>query len=376
MWYNLFVQIKTLELTNFRNYSSARLNLDGGLNVLIGKNAQGKTNLLESIYFAGLGHSARTPREKELIKWETALARVKAALLRRDGERSIEMILPNSGKKTVKINNLPIKRLGELMGELPLVYFSPDELRLVKEAPSDRRRFLDIDISQLSKVYFYSLQRYNKILAQRNALLKQKKDKVTTKQTISIWNEALAKNGANVILARLQFLNELKIQAAKIHAKLTNNKEKLEIFYSGLVGGAAGELVEKLQAAYVKSFEKDYELGFTTVGPHRDDLILKVNGADIRAYGSQGQQRTAALSLKLAELEIFKAQYGEYPVLLLDDVLSELDETRANQLLKAINGIQTILTCTSFNYKVDYPYKLFTIEGGKIAKQETKQNGY
>ena len=363
------MQINNIKITNFRNYTEAHLNLSGGLNVLVGKNAQGKTNLLESVYFASLGLSPRTTRDKDLIKWESTLARVKLELKRREGQRTLELIVPNSGKKTIKINNLPIKRMGELMGELPIVYFSPDELKLVKEGPQDRRKFLDIDISQLSKVYFYSLQRYLKILAQRNALLKQRGNKDTTRETVTIWNDGLSRAGANIILARHQFINELKIKARNIHLCLTNKKEELEVGYSGLSGVSAQELSEKLNVSYLKSFDKDYELGFTTVGPHRDDLLLKANGVDIRTFGSQGQQRTVALSLKLAELEIFKTQNGEYPVLLLDDVLSELDEARANQLLENITGIQTILTCTEFNHIVPTGSKVFTIEAGKVKKE-------
>ena len=364
------MQVKNIKLSSFRNYKDAHIVLNNGLNVLVGKNAQGKTNLLESVYFASLGLSPRTTRDKDLIKWEESLARVKVEISRREGARTLEIILPDTGKKTIKINNIPIKRMGELMGELPIVYFSPDELRLVKEGPQDRRKFLDIDISQLSKVYFYSLQRYLKTLSQRNALLKQKGNKQTTQQTITIWNDSLSKAGANIILARHQFVNELKQQAAIIHKRITNNKEVLEVGYSGLQGTTTLELTEKLLKAYEQTFDRDFELGFTTVGPHRDDLKLFINDIDVRSFGSQGQQRTAALSLKLAELEIFKAQNGEYPVLLLDDVLSELDELRAQQLLDSIKGIQTILTCTEFNFKPKNECVVFEVQNGNVLKQK------
>jgi DNA replication and repair protein RecF len=343
------MNIKKVRLINFRNYKNETIYFKHGLNVLLGENAQGKTNLIEAIYFSSISKSPRTKKETELIFWNEPAAKIELEIEKKEGLKKIEIILPQKGKKNIKINGVNLVKVGELIGTLNCVFFSPDELKLVKESPQDRRRFMDIDLSQLSKNYFYLLNTYNKILMQRNKLLKDTKQLETLKQTILIWDTQLAKVGSKIIIRRIRFLNALKVHAKKVHDELTSKKEVLELAYEGLFGKSEEELEQKLLAAYETSLQKDFKLGFTTVGPHRDDIKILINQIDAKSFASQGQQRTIALSLKLAELEIFKNECGEYPVLLLDDVLSELDDARRKKLLEKTKEVQTIITTTNFN---------------------------
>ena len=363
--------IKSIKLENFRNYKKLNTTLASGLNVFIGNNAQGKTNLLESIYYCSIGKSTKTSRDKELIKWGETTSKVKVEVEKQFYSSNIEIITRDKEKKTIKINEIPIKRIGELMGELTVIFFSPDEIRLVKDAPQDRRRFMDIDISQISRNYFYLLCRYDKILNQRNKLLKFTKDFEALKDAISIWDEQLADIASKIINWRINFIEKLSKPAYDIHKFITNGKEELKVTYQGVIGNSVEEIKEKLQKGLTQNLQKDYELGYTTIGPHRDDLKVVINNIDIRSFGSQGQQRLATLSLKLAELNLFKEERGEMPVLLLDDVLSELDDTRQQNLLKIIKDVQTIITCTRYDYSLKETDKIFYIENGKIVKPVT-----
>ncbi len=360
------MKIKRLELQNFRNYEHQIIEFSDGLNVLIGKNAQGKTNLVEAINFCCIGKSHRTSKERELINFDKEKAKIKVVCEKLAGEKTVEILLSKTEKKIIRINGMSILRIGELFGNINAVFFSPDDLKLVKESPTDRRKFLDIDLSQMSKVYFYNLLRYEKILAQRNKLLKDSFDKTTAKNGLDVWNEQLSQVGAKIIFARHNFTCNLNAIAHDIHSRLTDNAENLQITYTGLDGTNVDDVYRKLYASLEESTDKDLSLGYTTVGPHRDDLKIVCNDIDLRSFGSQGQQRTSALSLKLAELEIFKDEIGEYPILILDDVLSELDDARCNKLLSNISNVQTILTGTSF----PFPYKTtkFTIQNGRIIQ--------
>lgn len=346
------MKITKVKLINFRNYKNQIVNFKDGINVLLGKNAQGKTNLIEAIYFSCIGKSPRTNKENDLILWEEENAKIEVEVEKKEGTKKIEVYLNKKDKKKIKINDINILKIADLIGTLNCVFFSPDELKLIKESPQDRRRFMDIDLSQLSKNYFYLINKYNKILAQRNKLLKETKDINVLKETISIWDAQLALTGSKIIIRRIRFLNALKIYAKKVHLELTSNNEKLELSYNGITGKDEAEIESLLLKEYNKNVNKDFKLGFTSVGPHRDDIKVVANGIDLRNFGSQGQQRTAALSLKLAELEIFASERGEYPILLLDDVLSELDETRKQKLLNKTKEIQTIITTTEFNNKI------------------------
>ena len=245
------------------------------------------------------------------------------------------------------------------------IYFSPDELKIVKDGPNDRRKFMDIDISQISKTYFYLLSRYENILEQRNKLLKITQNYNTLLDTISIWDTQLSEIGAKIIISRIKFIKKLNERAKKYHNMLTNNSELLELEYSGINADNIDDIKQIFLKQLQENYEKDFNLKYTTVGPHRDDIKIKVNNLDIRSMGSQGQKRTVALSLKLAELEIFKDECGEYPILLLDDVLSELDESRRTTLLKLSSKVQTILTTTEYTESIK-PNLVLEIENGKV----------
>ncbi len=361
------MEIKSLELNNYRNYVNQKINLSPTLNVLVGKNAQGKTNMLEGIFLCAIGRSPRTTKDKDLIKWNCSFSKITLEVIKKEGQKKIELYLFTNQNKAIKINGIGINRMGELMGEFNAIYFSPDELKLVKESPDERRRFMDISLSQFDKNYFYNLRKYNEILVQRNKLLKTTPNKAVIMDTIGVWDEQLATVGAKLIIDRIELVEKLKKHATKAQHFLTNEKEKLELDYVGLVADTEAEIKDKLLNAYASSLDKDMQLGYTTVGPHRDDIKIVVDGIDVRHFGSQGQQRTVALALKLAELEVFKQTKGEYPVLLLDDVLSELDETRQLKLLERCASIQTIITCTNFNF--DIACKKFYVENGKVTKE-------
>jgi len=360
------MQIKKLILSNFRNYTNQEVEFSPNLNVIIGKNAQGKTNLLEAVFLCAIGKSPRTTKDKDLIKWESSYSRITLELSKKIGNKTIDLYLFTNQNKAIKIDKIGIKKIGLLLGTLNAIYFSPDELKLIKESPDERRRFMDIDLCQFDRNYYYSLSSYNQVLQQRNKLLKTP-DINSLKETLPIWNEQLATFGAKIILSRVELINKLKKHAYNIHKNLTSDNEELNLEYQGYVLDNENELKMLLLKKYEESVDKDIKLGFTTVGPHRDDIKITSNNIDLRSFGSQGQQRTASLSLKLAELEVFKEHLGEYPVLLLDDVLSELDMTRQKKLLDFISPIQTLLTCTDFVF--DIPHTELRIENGKLIQK-------
>lgn len=361
------MKITSLELVNYRNYENQKLQLVDGLNILIGNNAQGKTNLLESIFLCSIGKSPRTNKDKDLILWEKDLAKVTLNSVKLQGNKKIEMYLSKNTNKTIKINGIVIKKIGELMGEFNSVYFSPDEMKLVKESPDERRRFMDICLSQFDKNYFYTLNKYNNILQQRNKLLKTEHSKKVVLDTIYIWNAQLAKCASFIVNKRLFLMEKLKVFANDAINYITDNKESMVLTYTGQTETDTTKLEQLFMELYEKSLDKDMSLGYTTVGPHRDDFKIVVNDIDVRSFGSQGQQRTSALALKLAELEVFKEYLGEYPVLLLDDVLSELDEERQLKLLNKVSGIQTVITCTHFPFNI--AHKRFVVNNGSVVEE-------
>ncbi len=341
--------IKSISLTNFRNHIDTKTNLDKGINILLGQNAQGKTNLLEAIYLSCVGQGWRAGRDSEMITFDKDFSLVNVKAQKEFGEIDIAIKLGKGTKKSISLNQLPISKVSELMGQINCIFFSPDELRIIKEAPADRRRFLNIDISQIDKSYFYALLRYNKILSQRNAYLKNNTDL----RELSIWDEQLIKVGNIIIQKRAKFLQELSPYIKDTHGRLTDNKENISISY---------ETPADFESELLNSRERDLRLRTTTVGPHRDDIEILINGKDVRLYGSQGQQRTVSLSIKLAELELFKKITGETPILLLDDVFSELDSSRQSRLLTSLENIQTIITTTE---KPSFG-KIINIKNGKI----------
>ena len=359
--------ITRVTLNNYRNYGSLGLELSPGLNVFTGENAQGKTNLLEAVYFTGVGRSMRTPRDKELIRWGDDMARIRADAAGRYGKSRVEIVLDKRENKRVAINGVPVKKLGELMGVIMVVLFSPDEIAIIKEAPGERRRFIDIAISQISRTYFYLLTRYNRILSQRNRLLK-----AGGADTQDVWDLQLADVGAKIIKTRKGFIARLNGLADKNHEYLTAGRERLTLRYESIEGENEQEIRENFLAELKRTRERDVIQGFTHVGAQTDDMAVLAGDLDIRRFGSQGQQRTAALSLKLAQLDLFYEETGEYPVLLLDDVFSELDETRRNKLIERLLGHQTIITCTNAQKELREAFEeaaFYRVENGTVTRE-------
>jgi len=335
--------IKTLELSNFRNYEQLNVSLSPNVSILYGENAQGKTNILEAIYLASTTKSQKGSRDKDMIKLGESEAHIMMVIENNGVDRVIDMHLRSNKPKGVAIDKIPIKKASELYGMMNIISFSPDDLSIVKAGPAERRHFCDMELCQLDKLYMHNLSGYLRSLDQRNNLLKQVSMNPELKETLNIWDEQLVSFGNYIIESRDKFIKELSEIASKIHKKLTNDKENLEIKY------IPSSSSESFKNELSESRERDIYLKMTNVGPHRDDMEFIINGEDGKKFGSQGQQRTICLTLKLAEIELVKAKTGANPVLLLDDVLSELDENRQTKLLDSINGIQTIITCTGLD---------------------------
>ena len=338
------MQIKKLFLQNFRNYENEEFVFSEGLNVLFGKNAQGKTNCAEAVFYLCTGASLRIRHDKQLIKMGAEYAKITAEAENRYGKVTIEALIFEN-KREIRVNGSKIGKNADLMGHVNSVFFSPGELRLIQDGPDERRRFMNISISQRSAAYYTALLRYNRILDQRNSLLKNR-DVEMVLDTLPVWDEQLCKYAAVIIKKRAEFLEQLAPFAKEYHAFLTDGEEELIVKPDHIYEGDEEEIAKTLLRRLGNNYEKDLRLGFTTVGPHRDDLDVFIGGVDAKSYASQGQQRTAALALKLAEVRIFQSISGEYPILVLDDVMSELDLKRRKKLLKCISGVQTILTCT------------------------------
>ncbi len=364
------MQIKNLSLQNFRNYE--KFTFSEGLNVLFGKNAQGKTNCAEAVFYLCTGTSLRIRHDKQLIRIGEPCAKISAEAENRYGSVTIEADIFED-KRELRVNGGKITKNADLMGHINSVFFSPGELRLIQDGPDERRRFMNMSISQTSPAYYTALLRYNKILDQRNVLLKNR-DVELILDTLPVWDEQLCKYAAVIVRKRAEFLEKLAPYAKELHAFLTDGAEELVISPEKKYEGEEGEIAEKLKKQLGRNYEKDLRLGFTTVGPHRDDIDFFISGKDAKAYASQGQTRTAALSVKLAEVEIFRELSGEYPVLILDDVMSELDLPRRKKLLKRITSVQTILTCTHAE-RVLYgaECRKIRIEDGKIRRDKEEQ---
>ena len=359
------MRIKNLNLKNFRNYANETVGFTEGLNVLFGKNAQGKTNCAEAVFYLCTGTSPRCRRDKQLIRHGCDFAEISAVAEGVYGEIEITAKICENSRE-VRINGNKITRNADILGNIYSVFFSPHELRLIQDGPDERRRFLNVSISQLSKPYYIALSRYNKILEQRDNLLKNR-DISMVYDTLPVWDEQLCKYAATIAFKRAEFAAMLSPIAEGIHSELTDGAEKLEISPEKKYKGDEKQLSERLFNELSANYERDIRLGFTASGPHRDDLDILIDGTDAKTFASQGQTRTAALSIKLAEVEIFKTLSGEYPVLILDDVMSELDLPRRKKLAARTQGLQTILTCTHAE-RVLYGKEVnkIRIEGGKI----------
>lgn len=358
--------IKSLELANFRNYDSLELEFDRGTNILFGDNAQGKTNILEAIYLSSTTKSHKGSKDQDIIKFGYDEAHIRTYLEKEDIEYKVDMHLRKSKSKGIAINGQKIKKAAELLGLLNVVFFSPEDLSIIKNGPAERRRFVDMELCQLDSFYLYNLNHYNKIVNQRNKLLKDLYMNPDLKDTLNIWDSQLLSFGSKIIERRHLFVSQLNEIIYEIHKKLSGGKEELIIKYEPEV------LIENYESKLRMNQERDIRLKQTTVGPHRDDFAFVVNDVDIRKFGSQGQQRTAALSLKLSEIELVKKITKDTPVLLLDDVLSELDSNRQNYLLNSIGDIQTIITCTGLDEFVNNRFeinKVYNVTNGVVESR-------
>lgn len=337
------MNIRSIELKNFRNYENLEISFDEGTNILFGDNAQGKTNILEAAYMSGTTKSHKGSRDREMIRFGEEEAHLKTVVVRGGREYQIDMHLKKNRAKGIAIDKIPIKKASELFGILNIVFFSPEDLNIIKNGPAERRRFLDSELCQLDRIYLADLTNYNKILAQRNKLLKDMIYRPSLSDTLPIWDMQLIETGKKIIRRRKQFVDELREIVSDIHYRISGGKEELFLKYEPNIDDIFFE--DELSRAK----EKDKKLCQTSVGPHRDDLLFSIGDVDIRKYGSQGQQRTSALSLKLSEIELVRKSISDTPVLLLDDVLSELDSSRQNYLLNNISDTQTIITCTGLD---------------------------
>ena len=337
------MQINSLELSHYRNYESLNIEFDSGITILYGDNAQGKTNILEAVYISGTTKSHRAAKDKDIIQFGQEESHIRLNLTKHDVKHRIDMHLRKSKSKGVAVDGQSIKRSGELFGLIHMIFFSPEDLSIVKNGPAERRRFMNLELCQLNKLYYYNYVNYNKALNQRNTLLKQIRVNPKLIDTLDMWDDYLMEYGRCLIGERESFIEELNDIVRDIHSHLTGNKEQIQIVYEKNVSTTDYEIMMKSKR------EMDLKYQSTQVGPHRDDICFYINDIDVRKYGSQGQQRTAALSLKLAEIELVKKLIHDTPILLLDDVMSELDHNRKHYLLDSIKDIQTIVTCTGYD---------------------------
>lgn len=361
--------VESLKLQNYRNYEYLNMNFDEKINIIYGDNAQGKTNILESMYVCATSKSHRGSKDREIIRFDNDESHIKVNVKKNDMNYRIDMHLKKNKPKGIAVNGIPIKRAVELFGILNIVFFSPEDLNIIKNGPSERRRFIDMELSQLDKIYLDCLINYNKVVNQRNSLLKEyafsgREDIISS---LDIWDMQLVKYGNDVIKSREKFVKEINDLVKSIHTKLSGDREQLEIIYEPCVKE------QDFESELVRVRDRDLKFKCTNIGPHKDDMCFLINGMDVRKYGSQGQQRTAALSLKLAEIELVKQIIHDTPVLFLDDVLSELDSRRKNFLLDSIGNIQTMITCTGLDEFINNRFsinKIFKVVNGTVSSME------
>jgi DNA replication and repair protein RecF len=362
--------IQRVILNNFRNISNLDIELGEGVNILFGDNGQGKTNFLESVYFCATGRSHRTNKDKDLAAFNEKSAHVKVFVQNESFVDTIAVEIDRTDNKKMWVNGLPVKKLGELFGHLFCVIFSPEDLSLVKAGPQLRRRFIDMELCQLYPAYYYNLRMYYRVMRHRNNLLRSCIDNPVLIDTLGVWDEQLVKYGIAIMNARKAFVERLSKIAALNQSEITGNRESLEIIYKNHV--EANVFLEKL----IKNRSFDIARKSTSVGIHKDDVEFRINSKDARDFASQGQQRTAALSVKLAQINLINEEKGQMPVLLLDDILSELDAARQSFLLKKIGGLQTIVTLTGAEsgfraYFEKCGAKVFKVKNGVISVEKT-----
>ncbi len=358
--------IKSLKLKDYRNYDLLNLEFDKATNIFYGDNAQGKTNILEAVYLSGTTKSHRSSKDRDLIRFQCEESHIETVVVKNGVPYQIDMHLKKNSPKGIAINRIPIKKATELFGLMHFVFFSPEDLNIIKNGPSERRRFMDLELSQLDKLYLKDLTSYNRIVNQRNKLLKDASFQTSLLDTLDIWDMQLISYGKKIISRRKQFIQEVNEIIEEIHLKLTGGKEKIILSYESGCGTLS------LEEAVLRNRERDIKMKSTSAGPHRDDICFRIGDIDIRRFGSQGQQRTAALSLKLSEIELVKKIIKDTPVLLLDDVLSELDKNRQNYLLDSIHDIQTLITCTGVDEFVNHRFainKIFHVQSGHVINE-------
>lgn len=357
--------IKRLQLLNYRNYAALDVNLGKNVNVFMGDNAQGKTNILESIYYCAFAKSHRTSKDKELINWNGENTFISISVSKQRIDKRIDINILKDGKKAIKINKIKVNKIGELFGSFNVVMFSPEDLRIIKDSPGVRRRFIDMEICQLNSRYYYNLVQYNKILNERNIVLKNRN---IDKDILEIYDIQLIEYGYNIITDRIKYMDKLNYYGKNIHKDITSGKEEIEFKYVSTIKDLKN-IKENFYEILKQNRRRDMDKGITSVGPHRDDFSVLINDVETKVYGSQGQQRTAVLTMKFSSLNIIKELTGEHPVLLLDDVLSELDLSRKKYILSTIGEIQTIITCTGIEDLTEYldrNSKVFKVKNGKI----------
>ncbi|MCR4792206.1 MAG: DNA replication/repair protein RecF [Lachnospiraceae bacterium] len=357
--------IRSIELTDYRNYDHLELSFDRGTNIFYGDNAQGKTNILEAIYIAATTKSHKGSRDSEIIRFGQEEAHIRTVVETDGIPTRVDMHLRSSKTKGIAIDGTRIKKAAELMGLCKVVFFSPEDLNIVKNGPSYRRRFIDMELCQLDQFYLYNLNNYNKILNRRNQVLKDMYHDRGLEDSLSVWDDQLISYGTKIIERRKKFSEELEEQIKGVHSKLSGGREDISIVYEPSVKE------EDFEECLKASRARDMKSKATAIGPHRDDFAFMNGDIDIRKYGSQGQQRTAALSLKLSEIDMMKKLSGDNPVLLLDDVLSELDRKRQGFLLDSIGDIQTFITCTGIDDFVNDRFvinRVFYVESGTVKQ--------
>lgn len=358
--------IKSLKLKDYRNYDLLNIEFDRSTNIFYGDNAQGKTNILEAAYLSGTTKSHRGTKDRDLIRFGCEESHIETVIERSGVPFQIDMHLKKNSPKGIAINKVPIRRASELFGLMNFVFFSPEDLNIIKNGPSERRRFMDLELSQLDKIYLKDLANYNRIINQRNKLLKDAWQGSNLLDTLEVWDMQLVIYGNKIIERRKKFIDQVNEIISEIHYKLTGGKENICLLYEPGTGSLS------LEQALKKNRDRDIRMKSTSSGPHRDDICFLAGNIDIRKFGSQGQQRTAALSLKLSEIELVKLLIKDTPVLLLDDVLSELDKNRQNYLLDSIHNIQTLITCTGLDEFVNHRFsinKVFHVRNGHAAKE-------
>lgn len=364
--------VQSLALSHFRNYEKLDIRLDPGVNIFYGNNAQGKTNILEALYMCATTKSHRGSKDKEMIHFGEDESHIRMQLKKDGVSHKIDMHLKKGKAKGVAIDGLPIRRSGELFGLAHMICFSPEDLSMIKNGPAERRRFIDMELCQLDKVYLHDLSDYNKTVNQRNNLLKQLQVDHSLKDTLDVWDMQLVQFGRRVISRRREFIDKINNYLAPVHDKLTGGAEQIRMIYQPNVSEDVFE--EKV----FMNRDRDLFMKTTQTGPHRDDFTFEVGGIDIRRFGSQGQQRTAALSLKLAEIDMVREIIHDDPVLLLDDVLSELDSSRQNYLLDSISHIQTVMTCTGLDEFIENRLsidRIFKVTEGHAHLSEIPKDG-